>query len=99
MLVPYLAILAVWPFPGDRFIWSILAWLALIWTAGALALVRRWRRLRLPLAVLVGVMLVGWGGGQVPGFGHRWWGRAGGPAPANSTRLLPAPQTRPPNPL
>src|SRR3989475_7249520 len=62
MLVPYLAILAVWPFPGDRFIWSILAWLALIWAAGALALVRRWRLLRLPLAVLVGVMLVGWGG-------------------------------------
>src|SRR5207245_5900341 len=53
MLVPYLAILAVWPFPGDRFIWSILAWLALVWTAGALALLRRCRPLLLPTAVVV----------------------------------------------
>ena len=97
MLVPYLAILAVWPFPGDRFIWSILAWLALIWTAGALALVRRWRRLRLPLAVLVGVMLVGWGGVQVPGFVHRWWGTAAGRVSENFRELLPALESLPPN--
>src|SRR2546427_10174972 len=90
MLFPYLAILAVWPFPGDRFIWSILAWLALIWAAGALALVRRWQLLRLPLAVLVGVMLVGWGGVQVRGFAHRWWGTAGGRGSGKFRGLLPA---------
>src|SRR2546428_8370120 len=89
MLVPYLAILAVWPFPGDRFIWSILAWLALIWAAGALALVRRWRLLRLPLAVLVGVMLVGWGGVQVRGFAHRWWGTAGSRGSEEFKEMLP----------
>src|SRR3989442_2757138 len=95
ILVPYLAILAVWPFPGDRFIWSILAWLALIWTAGAVALVRRWRLLRLPIAVLGGVMLVGWGGVEVPGFAHRWWGTAGGPGSGDFTGALPAPQSPP----
>ncbi|OLE48425.1 MAG: hypothetical protein AUG01_07840 [Candidatus Rokubacteria bacterium 13_1_20CM_2_69_58] len=95
MLVPYLAILAVWPFPGDRFIWSILAWLALIWAAGALALVRRWRLLRLPLAVLVGVMLVGWGGVQVRGFAHRWWGTAGSRVSENFRELLPALESLP----
>jgi len=97
ILLPYLAILAVWPFPGDRFIWSILAWLALIWAAGALALVRRWRLLRLPLAVLVGVMLVGWGGVQVPGFAHRWWGTAAGRVSENFRELLPALETLPRN--
>src|SRR2546427_301740 len=95
MLVPYLLILAVWPFPGDRFIWSILAWLALIWAAGALALVRRWRLLRLPLAVLVGVMLVGWGGVQVRGFAHRWWGTAGSRVSENFRELLPALESLP----
>jgi len=97
ILVPYLAILAVWPFPGDRFIWSILAWLALIWTAGAVALVRRWRLLRLPIAVLGGVMLVGWGGVEVPGFAHRWWGTAGGRVSENFTELLPALESLPGN--
>jgi hypothetical protein len=89
VLIPYVAILAVWPFPGDRFIWSILPWLALVWTAGALALVRRWRLLRLPLALLAGVMLVGWGGVQVPGFAHRWWGTAAGRISDNFRELLP----------
>ena len=97
MLVLYLAILAVWPFPGDRFIWSILAWLALVWTAGALALLRRWRLLRLPIAVLGGVMLVGWGGVEVPGFAHRWWGTAGGRVSENFTELLPALESLPGN--
>src|SRR3989442_7545901 len=96
ILVPYLAILAVWPFPGDRFIWSILAWLALVWTAGALALLRRWRLLRLPIAVLGGVMLVGWGGVEVPGLAHRWGGTAGGRLLEKFSAHPPVPPSLPP---
>src|SRR6266571_776688 len=33
-LVFYLLILAVWPFPSDRFLWGVLPWLGLAWTAG-----------------------------------------------------------------
>jgi hypothetical protein len=89
VLIPYIAILAVWPFPGDRFIWCILPWLALVWTAGALALVRRSRRLHLPVALLAGVLLVGWGLMQVRGFANHWWGTAAGRISDSFRELLP----------
>src|SRR5439155_1538442 len=54
-LAGYLAILAVWPFAPDRFLWAVLPWLGLAWAVGAAAL---WRfvRLHLPLLVLTGVL-------------------------------------------
>src|SRR6266516_3920813 len=56
-LLCYIAILAAWPFPADRFIWVVLPWLALAWGAG---LVRLWhagrlRVLRVPVALAAAV--------------------------------------------
>src|SRR3989441_10820343 len=53
-LLCYFAILSVWPFPVDRFLWVVLPWLGLAWVAAA---VRLWQRstlryLRVPLAIV-----------------------------------------------
>src|SRR2546428_10123125 len=55
-LLCYFAILSVWPFPVDRFLWVVLPWLGLAWVAAA---VRLWQRstlrsLRVPLAIVAG---------------------------------------------
>src|SRR5207247_703044 len=63
-LVFYLLILAVWPFPSDRFLWGVLPWLGLAWTAGAAALwpvVWHGLRLRLAVLVLAALMAAGYG--------------------------------------
>src|SRR5439155_1067589 len=53
-LLCYLAILAVWPFPVDRFVWAVLPWLGLAWFA---AVLRLWQastlqRVRVPVALV-----------------------------------------------
>ena len=47
VLVFYVLILAIWPYPPDRFLWAVLPWLALVWCAGAFEVASRWPRLRL----------------------------------------------------
>jgi hypothetical protein len=88
-LLGYLAILAVWPFYPDRFLWAVLPWVALVWAAGAVACYQRLPRSRLPLAILVAVMLVGYGLFQVRGTLGRWWGTQQAQISANFTELLP----------
>src|SRR2546428_14157001 len=60
------AILSVWPFPVDRFLWVVLPWLGLAWVAAA---VRLWQRstlrsLRVPLAIVAGAVVAGAGRNQ-----------------------------------
>ncbi|HEX4573862.1 MAG TPA: hypothetical protein VH158_01930 [Gemmatimonadales bacterium] len=86
-LAGYLAILAVWPFPPDRFLWAVLPWLALVWVAGAGAL---WRgRWRVPVAVLVVVVVLGYARYEGRGLGGRWWAIAAQRISANFAELLP----------
>jgi hypothetical protein len=94
-LLCYLAILAIWPFYPDRFLWAVLPWVALIWAAGAVACYHRLPRWRLPLAILLGVMLVGYGQFQVRGALGRWWGTQQAQISANFTELLPWVSTLP----
>jgi hypothetical protein len=93
-LAGYLAILAVWPFPPDRFLWAVLPWLALAWTTGAVAL---WRvPFRAPVAVLSVPLVLGFGLYETRGLAGRWWR---GDAPlisANFRELLPWLGTLPP---
>ena len=87
-LAGYLAILAVWPFPPDRFLWGVLPWLGVAWAAGAAAL---WRhaRLHLPLLVLAGVLAVGFASYEVAGFAHHGYTGPAGDISANFRELLP----------
>lgn len=88
-LLGYFAILAVWPFAPDRFLWAVLPWLGLTWAAGAVALYRRPRGARLALAVLLGVMVVGYGQYEIRGIVHRWWGTQAAAISENFRDLLP----------
>ncbi len=72
-LIGYFAILALWPFPPDRFLWAVLPWLALVWAAGALSLLTR-RAARVPVALLALTMIAGYGWSEVRGYAGRWWG-------------------------
>ena len=74
-LLGYLAILAIWPFAVDRFIWAVLPWLGLAWAAAALDLWRRpsLRPLRLPVALCAGVIALGYGQLELRGLVTGSW--------------------------
>jgi hypothetical protein len=88
-LVLYLVILAVWPYPPDRFLWAVLPWLALAWAAGAVELWRRWPRLRLAIALFAAVLAAGYVSYEVRGFSGRWWDTEARAISANFAELLP----------
>ncbi|HEX4601010.1 MAG TPA: hypothetical protein VH116_06440 [Gemmatimonadales bacterium] len=86
-LAGYLTILAVWPFPPDRFLWAVLPWLALVWAAGARAV---WRgRWRVPVAALAAIVVLGYARYEGRGARGRWWAIAAHQISANFTELLP----------
>ncbi len=87
-LVFYLAILAIWPYPPDRFLWAVLPWLVLAWAVGAFAL-WRFRWLRVPVALLVAALAGGYGYYELRGFTGRWWGTQAQAISANFQELLP----------
>jgi len=89
-LIGYLAILAVWPYPADRFLWAVLPWLALAWTAGAVELARRQPRLRVAMLALGACIVVGYGINEVRGLAGGWWGSTARGISANFRELLPA---------
>lgn len=93
-LVGYLGILALWPFPPDRFIWAVLPWVALVFASG---LVGVWqiRRLRIPAAVLAGSMALGFVQYQFKGFTHEWWRTAADHTSSTFAPLLPYLRTLP----
>ena len=93
-LIGYLTILAVWPFPPDRFLWGVLPWLGLAWAAGAAAL-WRFARLHLPVLVLAGVLTVGYATYEVMGFAQRGYAGQAADIAANFRELLPGLQQLP----
>jgi hypothetical protein len=88
-LLGYLAILAIWPFPPDRFLWAVLPWIGLVFTAGAVDLfVRRWSRI--PAAVVTLAALIGfliYHGRSLP---RRSWATQAAVISANFRELIPA---------
>ena len=88
-LIFYLLILAVWPYPPDRFLWAVLPWLAFAWSVGALALWRRWSRLRIPIALLAALLVGGYLHYEIRGFAGGWWGTQARAISANFAELLP----------
>ena len=94
-LIVYLAILAAWPVPPDRFLWAILPWLALAWASGAAGL-WRYTRLRAPLLALVAVLAFGYARYEIRGFAGRWWDTAARQISDDFATLLPALDSLPP---
>ncbi len=94
-LILYLAILACWPVPPDRFLWALLPWLALAWTCGAVGLWRR-ARLRVPVAILTVALVVGYTRYEVRGFAGRWWTLAAQRISDTFAGILPALDSLPP---
>lgn len=94
-LLGYGAILAIWPFPPDRFLWAVLPWLALVWFAGAVDLATRaWARI--PVATVAVAVLLGFGIYQARGIPERSWLAQARAISANFTELLPALRELPP---
>lgn len=88
-LICYFSILAIWPHPPDRFLWAVLPWLALAWTAGMFELARRWRRLRVPVAMLATLVVGGYLHYELRGFRGHWWDAQARAISANFSELLP----------
>lgn len=88
-LIAYLAILAIWPFPPDRFLWAVLPWLALAFAAGAAALfAKRWSRIPAAVTALAAVIgFVMYEGRSIP---RRSWAAQSAAISANFKELLPA---------
>jgi hypothetical protein len=96
VLIGYVAILALWPFAPDRFLWAVLPWLALVWTAGALALLER-RALRLPVLALAAAIASQYVWAEARGIRGRWWGVTATGISDNFRELLPWVETLPPD--
>jgi hypothetical protein len=94
-LVFYAAILAVWPYPPDRFIWVVLPWLAVAWAAGGLEIWRRWQRARIPMALFAALMVGGYLFYEIRGLAGRWWDEQARAISANFAELLPVVQNLP----
>ncbi|HEX4633626.1 MAG TPA: hypothetical protein VH163_07340 [Gemmatimonadales bacterium] len=91
VLIAYLGMLALWPYPPDRFLWAILPWLALAWAAGALALWRRKSRvLQAGVALLALSLAYGYVRYEVRGLSGHWWDLTAGRISTNMAELLPA---------
>lgn len=88
-LIFYLAILAIWPYPPDRFLWAVLPWLGVAWAIGAVTIWQRWRRARLPLATLALLLAAGYARYEIQGVAGRWWGTQASAISANFAELLP----------
>src|SRR5256885_17201142 len=86
-LLLYFAILAVWPYASDRFLWIMLPWILLIGASGGLAL---WRHppLHVPLTLLGAGLTNGWTQVGARGGAGPWWGTTGPAMSANFTQPL-----------
>ena len=70
-LLPYFAIVTLWPYTPDRFVWVLLPWVGLL---GAAAAVRAWQwgwPARSILLVLAVVLVIGFGRREVRSLGDR----------------------------
>lgn len=90
VLVGYLAILAIWPYPADRFLWGVLPWLAVAWAAGVVGLLKRRPAVRVFTALLAGVTILGFATYETRGLTGKWWEGAAAAISTNFAQLLPA---------
>ena len=91
VLIAYLGVLALWPFPPDRFLWAILPWLLLAWVAGAVALWRRKSKvLQGGVTLLALALAFGYIRYEARGFSGHWWDLTAGRISNNLAELLPA---------
>lgn len=88
-LVAYGAVLVVWPFVSDRFIWAVLPWIALAFVAGAMGAWRRQRRLQAPVALVVTAVGLGYGLYESRGLAGRSWETPARHISDNLSELLP----------
>jgi hypothetical protein len=95
VLVLYFLILAIWPYPPDRFLWAVLPWLAVMWGAGLVELSTRWPRLRTALAVFALISIGGYLYFQYRGVKVRGWDSQARNISANFVELLPVIQNLP----
>ncbi len=98
-LVCYLGILAIWPFPVDRFIWAVLPWLGLAWAAAALRVwqLARLRPLRIPVALVAAAIVIGYVEHEVWGLRSRAWRAAPTLVATLAGEMLPWLRTLPPS--
>jgi hypothetical protein len=93
-LIAYLAIVVVWPYVIDRFLWAVLPWLALAFATGAWEAARR-RRLQLPVALVAAGLAFGYVPYEARGLAGRYWETAARGISENFRELLPALDTLP----
>ncbi len=87
-IVFYLAILAIWPYPPDRFLWAVLPWLAIAWAVGALALWRhRWSRV--PVGLLALALVGGYAYYEIRGAAGGWATKQAAAISENFSELIP----------
>lgn len=91
MLIAYLVILTLWPYPPDRFLWAVLPWLGLAFAAGV---VTCWgtgkRMIQVPALALAVLLAFGYARYEVRGVANRWWDLTARRISANMAELLPA---------
>jgi hypothetical protein len=93
-LIVYLAIVVVWPYVMDRFVWAVLPWLAVGFAAGAWEAGRR-RRLQLAVALVAAVVGIGYIRYEARSLAGRYWETAARGISDNFRELLPALETLP----
>ena len=96
LLLAYLGVLALWPYPPDRFLWAVLPLLGLAWAAGAVTLSGGGERRRaVPVALLSLALAFGYLRYEVRGLSGHWWDLAASGISRNVAELLPGIESLP----
>ncbi|MGH7569963.1 MAG: hypothetical protein ACREL9_13510 [Gemmatimonadales bacterium] len=95
-LLLYLAIVGIWPYVPDRFLWAVLPWLGLALAAGAVEAWRR-RRLQLPVALVVAAVAFGYARYEGRGLAGHTWDAAARAISDNFRELVPGLEALPPD--
>jgi hypothetical protein len=75
VLLPYVAIVVLWPFTPDRFMWILLPWLGLFLVAGALRVWRWGAPGRIAVGILAMSLLIGFGQREFRSLSRRGFAR------------------------
>ena len=86
----YLAIVTVWPFAPDRFVWIVLPWMAMLAVVGAMAAWRHSAWGRWPVVVLALAVLVGYPRREAVSLWHRQFAATAEGITAPFNVLVPA---------
>ncbi|MCH7683916.1 MAG: hypothetical protein IIB35_09440 [Gemmatimonadetes bacterium] len=86
----YLAIVTVWPFAPDRFVWIVLPWLAMLAVVGSMAAWRKGSWTRWPVVLLALAVLVGYPRREAVSLWHRQFAATAEGITAPFSVLVPA---------